>query len=399
MSATAKLSEDEGGFFADWSVAGDVRNPYPEFARKRQTSPVELLAGDYGGTSYQVYRHADVQKLLLDNETFSSSILGEMMGIIMGEKVILAMDEPEHKRHRALVSTAFRNKTLAKWEEGLVLRVVDDLIDRFADRGRADLVREFTFFFPVQVIARILGLPSEDHYQFQKWSLAIIGVGSNWDRGLAASEEIKRYFSSILGERRAHPHDDLISDLVQAEFDGEKLDDEEIYSFLRLILPAGVETTYRSSGSLLYGLLTHTDQLADLKSDRSLMGQAIEEALRWEAPLLLTGRVTTRDVVLSGVTIPAGSPVTPMIGSANHDETVYPEPDAFNIYRTPKPHISFGYGAHMCLGMHLARMETRVAVNRLLDRLPNLRLDPEGDDPHIHGAIFRSPTSLPVLFG
>jgi cytochrome P450 len=398
VSATSKLSEDEGGFFTDWSVAGDVRDPYPEFAMKRQRTPVELITNDFGGSSYQVYRHADVQRVLLDNEAFSSSILGEMMGIIMGAKVILAMDQPEHRRHRALVSTAFRSKILAKWEENLVLRVVDDLIDRFAERGRADLVREFTFLFPVQVIARILGLPSEDHYQFQKWSLAIIGVGSDWDRGLAASEEIRQYFSGILDDRRAHPQDDLISELVQAELDGEKLDDEEIFSFLRLLLPAGVETTYRSSGNFLFGLLTHTGHLGALTGDRSLMPQAIEEALRWEPPLLLTGRVTTRDVELSGVSIPAGSPITPMIGSANHDETVYPDPDSFDIFRGPRPHISFGYGAHMCLGMHLARMETRVAVNRLLDRLPNLRLDPEGDDPHIHGAIFRSPTSLPVLF-
>src|SRR5579871_2652061 len=181
MSATSQLFEDEGGFFTDWSVAGDVMDPYPEFVVKRQHSPVERIANLYGGSdSYQVYRHADVQRVLLDNETFSSSVLGELMGVIMGQKLILSMDEPEHRRHRALVSTAFRNKTLAKWEETLVRSVVDELIDRFEGRGRADLVREFTFSFPVQVIARILGLPNEDHYKFQNWSLAIIGVGANF---------------------------------------------------------------------------------------------------------------------------------------------------------------------------------------------------------------------------
>jgi len=400
MSTASELFEDEGGFFTDWSVAGDVRDPYPEFVGKREHSPVERIANMYGGSdSYQVYRHPDVQRVLLDNETFSSSILGELMGVIMGKKLILSMDEPEHRRHRALVSTAFRNKTLAKWEETLVRSVVDELIDRFEGRGRADLVREFTFTFPVQVIARILGLPNEDHYQFQKWSLAIIGVGANYDRGLVASEELRSYLATILDERRAHPEDDLISDLVRAELDGEHLDDEEIFSFLRLLLPAGAETTYRSSGNLLFGLLSHPDQLDAVRQDRSLLPQAIEEALRWEPPLLITGRVATCDVTLSGVTIPAGAPVTPLIGSSNRDETVFDDPDTFDIFRSPKPHISFGYGPHMCLGMHLARMETRVALNRLFDRLPNLRLDPAGDDPHIHGAIFRSPTSLPVLFG
>jgi cytochrome P450 len=400
MSATSQLFEDEGGFFTDWSVAGDVRDPYPEFVEKRKHSPVERLPNLYGGAdSFQVYRHPDVQRVLLDNETFSSSVLGELMGVIMGQKLILSMDEPEHRRHRALVSTAFRNKTLAKWEETLVQSVVDELIDRFADRGHADLVREFTFLFPVQVIARILGLPPTDHFQFQKWSLAIIGAGANFDRGLLASEQLKAYLSGILDERRAHPEDDLISDLVRADLDGEHLDDEEIFSFLRLLLPAGAETTYRSSGNLFFGLLSNPDQLDAVRRDRALVPQAIEEALRWEPPLLITGRVATREVTLSGQTIPAGAPVTPVMGSANRDESVFPDPDTFNIFRDPKPHISFGYGPHMCLGMHLARMETRVALNRLLDRLPNLRLDPAGDDPHIHGAIFRSPTTLPVLFG
>jgi cytochrome P450 len=400
MSATSQLFEDEGGFFTDWSVAGDVRDPYPEFVEKRRDSPVECIPNLYGGAaSYQVYRHPDVQQVLLDNETFSSSVLGELMGIIMGQKLILSMDEPEHRRHRALVSTAFRNKTLAKWEETLVQSVVDELIDRFEGRGRADLVREFTFFFPVQVIARILGLPGDDHYQFQKWSLAIIGAGANFDRGLLASEQLKTYLAGILDQRRAHPQDDLISDLAQAELDGEHLDDEEIFSFLRLLLPAGAETTYRSSGNLLFGLLSHPDQLDAVRRERSLLPQAIEEALRWEPPLLITGRVATREVTLSGQSIPAGAPVTPIMGSANRDDTVFSDPDAFNIFRGPKPHISFGFGPHMCLGMHLARMETRVALNRLLDRLPDLHLDPAGDDPHIHGAIFRSPTSLPVLFG
>jgi cytochrome P450 len=206
----------------------------------------------------------------------------------------------------------------------------------------------------------------------------------------------------VLADRRANPRKDLISDLAHASLDGQELDEEEIFSFLRLMLPAGVETTFRSSGNLLFLLLTHPEQLDAVRADRSLLPQAIEEALRFEPPLLITSRVATCDVELSGVLIPAGSAVTPMIGSANRDERAYPDPNIFNIFRDPKQHVSFGTGPHMCLGMHLARMETRVAVNALFDRLPDLRFDKaafERDDVHIRGQVFRSPTSLPVVWG
>jgi cytochrome P450 len=191
----------------------------------------------------------------------------------------------------------------------------------------------------------------------------------------------------------------LISTLAHAEIDGQQLSDEEIFSFLRLLLPAGVETTYRSTGNLLFGLLSDPEQLEAVRSDRSLIPQAIEEAVRWEAPLLVITRVATRDTELAGMPIPAGSAVMPMLGAANRDEDRYPDPDRFDVFRKQSPPISWGHGVHLCLGMHLARLEMRVALERLFDRLPGLRLDPEGKDPHIRGQVFRSPTALPVLFG
>ncbi len=183
-----------------------------------------------------------------------------------------------------------------------------------------------------------------------------------------------------------------------AEVDGERLTDEAIYSFLRLLLPAGAETTYRSSGNLLYLLLTHSDQLEAVRSDRSLLPQAIEEALRFEPPLLSINRTTTCEVEIGGVTLAAGESISPSIGSANHDETRWENPEVFDIFRTPIPHIAFAHGPHMCLGMHLARLETRALVNRVLDRLPGLALNPGDTDPHIRGQVFRSPTALPVTF-
>ena len=406
---TEPASEQYDPYEAFGDLAGDVRDPWPDLAAARRLAPVQktsvfALEGVEAPPDlpdeYTVYSYDLVSQVLRDNHTFSSEVYAAMMGPVMGH-TILEMDEPEHRHHRGLVAEAFRQKTLARWESELVSAVVDELIDAFVERGngRAELVREFTFPFPVQVIARILGLPRSDYPRFQRWSLELISVGTDWDRGIAASEKLRDYFKEIVDRRRAEPADDLISDLAHAEIDGHTLSDEEIFAFLRLLLPAGVETTYRSSGNLLFGLLTHPDQLAAVRADRALLPQAIEEGLRWEPPLHGIARVATVDTELGGVAIKAGAVLSVAIGAANRDETRYPEPDRFDIFRDPQQHIAFGFGPHMCLGMHLARMETRVALNSLLDRCPGLRLDPDGDDPHIHGQIFRSPTSLPVLFG
>lgn len=382
----------------------EVRDPYPEFAQLRVASPVVRQEAVFEGAapSYVVYRHADVTRVLRDGETFSSTVIAEGMAEVWGRKIIVGMDAPEHQRHRALVSVAFRARTLARWEESLVGRVVDELIDQFADRGRANLVSEYTFPFPAKVIAGVLGLPEADYRQFQRWAVGIISVSRDWDRAVQCSTQLRDYLAGIVDQRRSDPRDDLVTDLVTAELDDEKLDEEEIFSFLRMLLPAGIETTYRSSGNLLFLLLTHPEQLEAVRADRSLIPQAIEEGLRYESPVLITVRVTTKDTSLSGVEIPSGSVVTSLLASANRDPESYDNPEAFDIFRDPKQHVSFGTGPHLCLGMHLARMETRIALNALFDRLPNLRLDPDEvqrADPHIRGdLLFRSPTGLPVVW-
>jgi cytochrome P450 len=308
------------------------------------------------------------------------------------------MDEPEHRVNRALVAPAFRPRLLARWEDELIRRVVDELIDSFAPLGRADLVRRLTFAFPVRVIARILGLPERDAPQFQRWSIELISIIVNWDRGLAASHALRDYFAEQVAERRANPRDDLISELVETEVDGRKLSDDEIFAFLRMLLPAGIETTYRSLGNLLFALLTHPDQLDEVEANPDMRGAAIEEGLRWESPVVVVLRKCVRDSRLGGVDIDAGRGLNVFIGSANRDERRYLEPDRFDIHRTPAPHLSFGSGPHMCLGMHLARMETRVALDALLNRLGDLRLDPDASRPRMVGIAFRSPDALPVRY-
>ncbi len=395
---------DEFGLFDD-SVAGDTRDPYPELAQARLEHPVQRLdvssmPHDEALPVFFIYRFEDIARVLRDSDTFSSGhIIDMIMGPVMGEHIILGMDGERHRRYRALVSSAFRQKVLTESEDQLVANVANELIDRFTDKGQAELVREFTFPYPTQVIAGILGLPREDYKQFQRWSIAILSFLAKQDEAIAASREVEEYLTGILADRRKAPREDLLSGLAQAEMDGETLSDDEIFSFLRLLLPAGVETTFRSTGNLLFLLLSHPEQLQAVRSDRSLIPQAIEEALRLETPLLNITRLATKDTDIDGVSIPAGSTIMLMLAAANRDEVRYEQPDHFDITRAnPRPHMSFGHGPHVCLGIHLARVEMRIAVNLLFDRLPELRLDPDADDPHIRGQVFRSPTSLPVLF-
>ncbi len=390
------------------TVSGDIRDPYPRMAELRRSAPVHSGPVDLGNglpvddpdrpPPVTVFGFDEVVQVLRDDVTYSSTVYEGIMGAVMG-RTILQMDEPEHRLHRALVSPTFRTKVLERWEGDLVQRVVDELIDGFCARGSADLVRELTFNFPVQVIAKILGLPRADFPMFQRWAIEITSVSANWERGLAASAALRDYFADVLAERRKRPTDDLISDLVVAEVDGRRLDDEEIYSFLRLLLPAGVETTYRASGNLLFGLLTSPDQLRAVREDRTLLPGAFEEGIRWEPPVTVILRRATRDSELAGVEVAEGADVGLLLGSANRDERKYVDPEKFDIARPSRQSVGFGFGVHVCLGMHLARMEARVAIDTLLDRLPDLRLSADpGLDPHIEGLAFRSPVTLPVTF-
>jgi cytochrome P450 len=385
--------------------AVDLRDPYPFFARKRRGPGVfRGTVMDYSKTpesllpkrEYSAMSFDAVNTVFRDGRVFSSAPYDKTIGLFMGP-TILAMDGKKHRDHRNLVSAAFKSKALARWEPTIVRPVCNALIDDLVDAGEADLVRQFTFEFPTRVIARLLGLPDADLPMFRKRAVQLISYNVNYERAFEASAALKEYFIEQIEQRRSKPTEDIIGDLVSAEIDGEKLSDEAIYSFLRLLLPAGLETTYRSSGNLLYLLLTHPDQFAAVQADHGLIPQAIEEALRFETPLTTVQRFTTEDTELQGVEIPARSVVGVCIGSANRDERRWERPDEFDAFRTHVPHISFAAGEHTCMGLHLSRLETRVALECLLNRLTNLKLSTD-DDPHIHGQPFRSPTALPVTF-
>lgn len=406
MSAT---TEEVDPFEAFDTAMGmdECRDPYPEFAAMRakagvieDTAPSGAMAAMLGEEkkSFIAVSYDAVSEILRDGRIFSSGAYRESMGAVMGPN-ILVMDEPEHGRYRRLIQQAFSKKALEVWEQELVHPVVHGLVDAFVDRGSADLVRELTFPFPVHVIAGMLGLPEEDLPWFHARAVDVISVALDPMRGIQGSQQLGEYLTPIIDARRANPGKDLISVLATGELDGQELDNEHVLGFLRLLLPAGAETTYRSSSNLIFGLLSKPEQWQALADDRGLMIQAIEEGLRWEVPLTGIGRLCVEDTEVAGTEIPAGSYVHVLIGAANRDETRWDRADEFDIHRPPRQHMSFAFGPHRCLGMHLARMETKVCLDALLDRLPNLRLDPAAEDVHITGRAFRSPRSLPVLFG
>ncbi|MEE2665768.1 MAG: cytochrome P450 [Myxococcota bacterium] len=389
--------------------AGEIDDPYPDFARYRAASPLVEIDPATGEivepgsprdtpTGFAAVSYDAVQEVLRDGERFSSAMYRATMGPVMGHS-ILEMDEPEHARHRALIQQAFTKRALERWEHDLVRPTIDALIDRIAERGRADLVRELTFPFPVMVIAEMIGLPESRLADFHRWAVELISIQIDPERGMAGSQNLRALFAEVLAERRAEPRQDLMSVLAGAELDGQQLDDESIFAFLRLLAPAGAETTYRSSSNLLVGLLGDPDSWDAVSNDRSLVANAIEEGLRWECPLTGIIRTATRDTEVCGVPVADQTAILVNLGSANHDEAKFASPRRFDVRRpNARQHLAFAFGPHRCLGQHLAIMETRVLLEQLFTRLPNLRLDPEAPAPAITGLMFRSPPKLEVVF-
>lgn len=390
----------------DHSVAPDLASdPYGFFEYMRKTQPVwrgtvmdmssappEMIPEE----EWTLFDWASVFTAFRDDELFNSDMYNQTIGLVFGP-TILGMQGKQHHDHRSLVSKAFRQSALERWEPAVIDPICDRLVDEIKGDGEADLIKSITFEFPTRVTASLLGLPQEDLDLFRRLSLDLISIQTSIEAGLIASVELGTYFQAQVDQRREKPTNDIIGDLVSAEIDGEKLTDEAIISFLRLLLPAGLETTYRSSSNLLFLLLTHPRQLETLQRDRSLVMVAIEEALRYETPLVTVPRTATRDVQLHGITIPQGAQVNLCIGSANRDETRWADAAAFDITRQRRAHISFAGGIHSCLGMHLARVETRAMLNSLFDRVTDIALVPESD-AKIVGMPFRSPDILPVRF-
>ena len=372
-----------------------VPDPYPAYRRLRDEQPVALLDMRMGPV-HLVTRYDDVRTVLTDPVTYSSHANANGIGLVMG-RTILEMDGREHTRHRSIIAPAFVPKALREDLPAVVARLVDELIDGFAADGGAELVSQFTSTIPIRVIAYVIGIPMEDYPTFHGWGLDIIGFTDDPPRGYAAAQNLVEFLKPLISARRAEPRGDLISRLAHAEVDGERLSDEEIYSFLRLLLPAGAETTFRLVGNLLHALLSHPAALAAARADDAKLEWAMEETLRWESPVQYAARETTAPATLGGVALPTGAPILVALGSANRDERRFADPDEFRLDRRPEDHMAFGFGRHFCVGVHLARLEARTAVRALLHRFPNIRFAP-GAEHGVVGLAFRSPSALPVTF-
>jgi cytochrome P450 len=397
--------------FTEASPRTQVRDLHTPLGAARDRCPVQRgsqsqIAGFEDYRTMQVFSERPLFSLLGfpevrigfgDAQTYSSAIHNETIGQVWGE-TLLGMDGQRHRRYRDLIAHAFRPRALPPIREQVVEPIVAGLVDRIAERGNADLVNELTLLFPVYVIAELLGLPRNDVPKFTSLAVDTILIFHDPEKALAASKTLAEYITEQIAGRRDNPGEDMISVLIEAEVDGARLSDQDLVNFVRILLPAGAETTSRSTSNLLFALMTRPEQWAALRQDPSLLDAAIEEGLRWEPPLTSLNRVATVDTELDGVPIPQGAIVACNISAANRDPRRWDDPDVFDIHRPQQANLAFAYGPHTCMGMHLARMETRVVLEELLRRLPDLHLDVSAPPPEIRGVGFRSPLTLPVRF-
>jgi cytochrome P450 len=390
----------------DDSKYGDDLDPYARLRELRAQGDVIPLGMDDATMRFrhpERYQHAflavsheAVAEVLNDANVFSNSPFMAGLGVTFGQ-TLSVMDPPVHSQYRKILQRAFRPTVVTAWGNGIVGPVIDDLAAAFETRGRAELVEEFCRPYPFNVIYRMLALPTDDIATFYKLTMALIAF-DRMDVAVEASEKLGRYFARLLDARRADPGDDVVSVIATAEVDGEYLPDEVAISFLRQLINAGGDTTFRTTTALLTGLLINPDQLAAVREDRSLVERAVEEALRWEGPVIGTARASTVDTVVCGVEIPADSIVGVSYGSANRDPAVFDHPESYDLFRDRHRHFGFAFGAHNCLGQMLARLEMTRALNAILDRLPNVRLDPEQPMPQMMGRSMRTPRQLHVVF-
>jgi cytochrome P450 len=395
-------------FNSDEVNFGDHADPYPLIARWRAEAAV--IEGGYrplmglpaalypDRKMFTVVGSAEVNEVLTDTDRFSNAAYKFNLGVTFGQGSISTMDNPEHGRWRRIFQKIFLPQYVKKWGDTIVDPVVHGLMNRFLPDGHADLIEQFTLRYPFEVIYHQLALPEEDVRTFQRLALGQTDY-VNHERAIEAGRKLGDYFTALVAERRRRPGDDLVSLLALTEADGEYLPHEVLISFLRQLMNAAGDTTYRGTSILLTALLENPDQFEAIRADRALIPQAIEEALRWDGPVAVQLRMAAVDTDLAGVPIPAGSLIDVVAGAANRDPALFADPDRFDIFRDRKPHFSFSRGPHICVGQHLARVEMTRALHAVLDHLPRLRFDPGRPRPQIQGSMMRVPRHLYVRFG
>jgi cytochrome P450 len=388
------------------------------YARMREESPVHLQPGLDGETPiWFVTRYDDVVAMLTDNERFvldpalaltseEIAALEAAIGFEPDARVnenLLSKDGDDHRRLRRLVTKAFTPR-MVEHLRPRIQEIADELVDRVVDRGTMELVDDFAFPLPITVIAELLGIPVEDQQRFREWSNSFVlpALTPELQEQLARhTDEFVAYLDDLFAQRRAEPADDLVSALVRAEDEGDHLSENELYSMVVLLIVAGHETTVSLITNAVLALLSNPDQLAELRADPALISSAVEELLRYDSPVERTiTRWVAADGELGGCTLRRGEFVVAVVGSANRDESQFPGADVLDLRREAAgKHVGFGRGPHYCLGAPLARLETEIALETLLRRLPGLRLDIAEDDLYWRPIpIFRSLAELPVAW-
>jgi len=390
-------------------VVSYTEDPYPRFHELREQGPVvpgivhELLGFPYPATfqalpepdrpHFSVFDFETCDKVFRDEVNFPSAP-EPVSGRGGVDQSMLSMNGVQHRRYRALVQPSFVPKKAEWWISQWIHTTVHALIDGFEADGKAELNVDFDAAIPVLTITGSFGVAVEDALSIRE------ALGDSYGAGVQRLHEL---LMPIIEARRAKPEDDLISVLCHAEVaddDGvHRLDDDEIFAFSNLLLAAGSGTTWKQMGITLTALLTNPDILDKVREDRSLLRPVIEESLRWMPTDPMFSRYTGADVELCGVKMPKGSVVHLCLGAANRDPKRWDDPDRYDPFRKPQPALGFGGGPHLCLGQHVARAELHVAIDALLTRLPNLRLDPDAPPPQIIGMYERGPTELNVLWG
>ena len=360
-----------------------------------------LWAKGFGQPALLLLSHELVSAAFKAEDTFpSAEFYSNVVTDVLGRNM-QCMHGEEHRVNRALVSPAFRQRLMPTLVPPLLEPIAHELIDRFVATGRADLVADFTSRYPFIVITRLLGLPRTSEADIKRWALGMLDIQNHHTVAQECSHEFVAFVQPILEQRRTDPGDDLISTLATTEVEGERLTDDEIFNFLKLLFPAGADTTYLGLGSTLHALLNDPEQMQIVLDDPAEHCRgAGEEGIRLNPPTAWIPRVNPRDVVWHDIPIPQGAPMFLGVMAANRDPAVYPDPDRFDVLRRPTGVMTFGFGLHFCLGAALARAELDVALRVILERLPNLRLV-DDDGVRITGTIhhlLRGPNRLPVTF-